>query len=74
MDRPSQVEPIAAAAREIAPGQPRAHHPRQPRRGVMRLRHLLGIGQLAEVDLGEIFGARGAFHPPFPAGLRRVVG
>ena len=64
-----QIEPVAAPARQIAPGQPRAHGPRQPRRGVMRLLDLRGIGQFAEIHLGQIVGTRGAFHAAFAGAI-----
>ena len=41
----------------------------------MGLLDLLGIGHLAEIDFGEIVGARGAFHAAFAgAAFRRIVG
>ena len=66
---PAQIEPVAAPPRQIAPRQPRAHRPRQPRGGVMRLLDLRGIGQLAEIHLGQIVGARGAFHAAFAGAI-----
>ena len=37
----------------------------------MGLLDLLGVGHLAEIDLGEIFGARGAFHAAFAGAIAR---
>ena len=75
VDGPSQIEPVAAPPRQIAAGQPRAHDLRQPRRGGVGLFDLVGIGQFAEIDLGQIVGARGAFHAAFAGAiLGRLVG
>ena len=47
----------------------------QLRRGHMRLLDLVGIGQVAEIDLGEIFRARGAFHAALAGtAFGRIVG
>ena len=41
----------------------------------MRLLDLLGIGHLAEIDLGEILGARRAFHAAFAGAIAvRAIG
>ena len=69
-----QIQPLAAPPRQIAAGEPRPHGLRQSRRGDMRLFDLLGVRHLAEIDLGEIFRARGALHQPLSAAsFRRVV-
>ena len=62
---PAQIEPVAAPPRQIAPRQPRAHRARQPRGRFMRLLDLRGIGQPAEIHLGQIVGTRGPFHAAF---------
>jgi len=75
MDRPPQIEPVAAPPRSIAAGQPCAHHFRQPRRRRMRPLYLCRIGHVTEVELGEIVGTRGALHAAFAGTiLRRFVG
>ena len=75
VDGPAQVEPVAAPPRQVAPGQPRAHGFCQPRRGRMGFLDLLGVGHFAEIDFGEIVGARGAFHAAFAGAiLGRIVG
>ena len=75
VDGSPQIEPVAAPPRQIAPGQPRAHGLREPRRGGVGLLDLVGIGHLAEIDLGQIVGARGAFHAAFAGAiLGRLVG
>ena len=53
---PAQIEPVAAPPRQIAPRQPRAHRACQPRGRFMRLLDLRGIGQFAEIHLGQIVG------------------
>ncbi len=74
VDRSSQVEPVAAPPRQIAAGQPRAHGFCEPRRDFMSLLDLFGVGHVAEIDLREIVGARGAFHAAFAgAFFRRIV-
>ena len=70
---PSQIEPVAAPPRQIAPRQPRAHRPRQPRGRFMRLLDLRGIGQFAEIHLGQIVGARGPFHAAFAAAIDAAI-
>src|SRR5215475_10070745 len=47
MDGTAEIEAMTTATREIAAGQPRAHHPRETCRGLMRLRHLLRVRELA---------------------------
>jgi len=39
---------------------------RQPGGGGVRLLDLFGVGEFAEIHLGEIVGPRGAFHAPLP--------
>ena len=65
VDRPAQVEPVAAPPRQIPPAQPRSHRFCQPRRHVVGLFDLRGVSQFAEIDLGEIFRARRSFHAAF---------
>jgi hypothetical protein len=75
MDRPAQVEPVAAPPRQIAPRQPRPQALGKLCGGCMGLLDLFGVGHLAEIDFGEIVGARGAFPPALATALlRRVVG
>ena len=58
----AQIDAVAAPPRQVAPRQARAHRPRETRGGLMGLRYLFGLRQFTEIDLGEIFRARGAFH------------
>ena len=75
VDGAAKVEPVAAPPRQVAAGEARAHDARQPRRRRMRLLDLRRVGELAEIGLGEIFGARGAFHAAFAgAVVRGLVG
>src|SRR5205823_276122 len=74
MDRPSQIEPVAAPPRQVAAGQPRAHGFGEPRRYGMGLLDLLWVGHVAEIDLGEIVGTRSTFHAAFAgAGLGSII-
>ena len=75
VDGPAQIEPVAAPPRQIAAGQPRAHGFCQPRRDGVGFLDLVGVGHVAEIDLGKIVGARGAFHAAFAGAiLGRIVG
>ena len=65
VDGAAQIEPVAAPAGEVAAGQPRAHDAGETRGDGVRLGDLGGIGDLAEIRLGEVFGARGAFRAAF---------
>src|SRR5258708_12820214 len=74
VDRSAQVEAVAAPPRQIAAARPRAHGPCQPRRDGMGLLDLVGVGHVAEIDLGEIVGTRGAIHAAFAgAFFRRIL-
>ena len=74
VDRSSQVEPVAAPPRQIAAGQPRPHGFGQPRCDRMGFPDLFGVRHVAEIDFGEVVGARGAFHAAFTgARLGRIV-
>ena len=74
VDGAPEIQPVAAPPRQVAPGQPGAHGLCQPRRGVVGLRDLIGVGQFAEIDFRKIVGARGAFHAAFAGAiLERVV-
>src|SRR5882757_3482144 len=66
VDCSSQIEPVAAPPNQVAAGEPRAHGLRQPGGGGVRLLDLFGVGEFAEIHLGEIVGPRGAFHAPLP--------
>ena len=57
MNGAAEIKPVAAPAREIAPGQPRAHCLGERCCGLMGLRDLIWIAQLSEIDLGKIVGA-----------------
>jgi len=74
-DGAAEIEPVAAPTREVPPGQARAHHLRELRGGLMGLRDLIGITQPSEIDVGEIVGARGAFHAALAgAAFRHIIG
>lgn len=75
VDGAAEIEPVAAPPREVPSRQSRAHDLRELRCSLVGLGDLFGIGELAEIDLGEIFRARGAFHPSLAAlPLGRIVG
>ena len=69
VDGAPEIEPVAAPPRQVAPRQPRAHGAGQPRSRLMCLLDLRGIGELAKIDIGQIVGARGAFHAAFAAAV-----
>jgi hypothetical protein len=74
VDGPSQIEPVALPAREITPGQPRAHRLGKLGCRRMGLFDLVRVGQFAEIGLGKIISARGALHAALAArALRRIV-
>src|SRR5262245_16178040 len=62
-DGAPQVEPTALAAAALAPAEPGAHLMRQAGRQGVRLGHGPRVGNLAEVRLGQLLGARGALRP-----------
>src|SRR5215467_10451719 len=62
-DGAPQVEATTLAARALTPAEPGAHLMRKACRQRVRLGHSLRVGNLAEVCLGELLGARGALRP-----------
>jgi hypothetical protein len=64
MDRTPQVEPPPAPADLLAANQPRTHDARKSLGQRMGLRHVGGIGDMAEIGGCQVFKARRALPPP----------
>ncbi len=61
-DGTAQVDAAALQARALAAGEARAHGAGEAGGQCVRLGNGVGVGELAEVGLGQPLGARGAFH------------